>query len=188
MSATLGRIVSWIIVRACVPVLGTALLLVIACPATQASAIKKLEHEVKAHVEDPLQAYFQQALRAHSLHVRVPASLRPLHPRAGLLAETPFIDYLRWRWGLNHERFARFHPHVAAMLLVDDRLRHTVVTLPLVTSGRPSSTTPNTPPHTINPGPQVIIPPAAPEPATGLMAIIMLGAVYWVRRYRAAQG
>jgi hypothetical protein len=161
--------------------------LVIVCPSAQASAIKKFEHELKAHVEDPMQAYFQQALRAHSLHVRVPAALRPLHPQAGLLVETPFVDYLRWRWSLNPERFARFHPHVAAMLQIDDRLRHTVATLPSVTSVTPSSTTPTIPPHTINPGPQVIIPPAAPEPATGLMAIVMLGAVYWVRTYRTAR-
>lgn len=140
------------------------------------SAIRPARHVVKAQAIDATQAYFQHALAVHSLHVRVPASLRPLQATNGLLPDTPFVDYLRWRWGLNPVRFARFHPHTAQLLSIDDQLRKTVTQFQLP---------PPVIPPPINPGGETIIPPPnTPEPATGLIAALMVGAVCWVRRYR----
>jgi hypothetical protein len=161
----------------------------VAVSGVQGSPLRHLAREAATRVEDPMQAYFEHALRVHSLHVHVPKLLRELRAENGLLPETPFVDYLRWRWSLDPLRFARFHPHTAALLKVDDQVRALLGLPTPPTISPPTPTVPplisaSLPPRPFNPTPQFVNPPPVPEPAMGWVAAVLVAAAA-VWRHRA---
>ncbi|GAC1347143.1 MAG: hypothetical protein NVSMB14_09950 [Isosphaeraceae bacterium] len=73
----------------------------------------------------------------------------PRYPVNGLLPNTPFINYLRWRRSLNPARFDHYHPQWASALQNDSNLRASLPPAP------PSSTLQGPP---AGPAPQIITP------------------------------
>lgn len=114
-----------------------------------------------------MNGYFLQAMAVHQLDVRIPSQLRKLQTDNGLLHESAFVSYLRWRRGLNPARFDRYHPYVAQAFLTDKQVRTSILTPPKVVY--PTSDTPK-----VTPIPQSTEPPKVPEPATWLMALGLL--------------
>lgn len=87
----------------------------------------------------------------------------PTYPVNGLLPNTPFINYLRWRRSLNPARFDHYHPQWASALGNDSALRARIPPTP------PSSVVQNPPTapaaQVITPSP--IIASAPPSAASG---------------------
>ncbi|HWE40375.1 MAG TPA: PEP-CTERM sorting domain-containing protein [Isosphaeraceae bacterium] len=84
-------------------------------------------------------------------------------PINGLLPETPYINYLRWRRSLNPPRFDHYHPQIGHLLATDQTLRAAMPPGPVV---QPTSAS-------TAPASQVILPPRtipnlAPGSLTGL--------------------
>jgi hypothetical protein len=151
-------------------VLGLALLAVASPGKTLAGPIRS-HHLHIATFQDSvsLEAYFRQALAKHSLRVRIPSQLRALRADAnGLLPETAFVEYLRWRHSLNPERFDRVHPKIGPMIEHDTVLRTAML--------RPPSPTPFPQVLTIDSTTRV------PEPSAGFIALVLIASGAWARR------
>jgi hypothetical protein len=120
-------------------------------------------------------AYFRRALQGHSLRVQVPQTLRGVRALAAAASQSDsaFVQYLRWRRGLNPARFDRNHPNVGPLLP-----EIPPVVPPIVPGNVPRP----------RPNPQVpVLPPAVPEPSTALVvAGLFAGAALWRRRGRSA--
>jgi hypothetical protein len=149
---------------------------VFAASAAEGSHIRTTHHVHQSSTGSVWEDYFRQALATHSLHVRVPLVLRDLKAENGLLPETAFVSYLRWRRSLNTARFDRFHPHVAAMLNLDQQVRQALLQPPPTIP-----TTPTVPPYVPNPSPENPIPPPVPEPSTALIGAVILALIAGVR-------
>jgi len=133
--------------------------------------------------EQRLDDYYAQALAAQRLNVFVPAVLRNIQSEGGLLHESSFVAYMRWRWSLAPSRFAFYHPGIVRAIITDHQIRQTLVTSPPVATPDPS----------INPAPGGVIPPpgvATPEPSSVLIAGVMAAAGIWMkwRRGETARG
>lgn len=127
------------------------------------------------------EGYYRQALATRSTNVEVPIFLRSLRLQSnGMLPESSFVTYLRWRRTLHPRRFDANHPNVARMLIQDELVRQTVrpIVPPVV---------PPVVPRTTNPRPQPLEPPRVPEPSSLALAAVLLGAgAWWRRRAQAA--
>ncbi len=132
---------------------------------------------------DPgVERYFAAALRSRSLDVRVPRGMRVVASAEGLLDDSSFVNYLRWRRSLNPNRFDQFHARMGPMLLRDLQVRNRPIVPalpplvpddPITIGGRPTG-----PPTT-----QTVV----PEPSTALAAMVIVGGWgLWRRRSRAA--
>ncbi|MDB5352756.1 MAG: hypothetical protein JWN86_4003 [Planctomycetota bacterium] len=156
----------------------------------------KSSHVVSASSADPWGSYWQNALKHHSLHVSGPKALSILALAPdGSLPMSPFAAYLLWRRGLSTERFDSFHPEIAKILR---KIKITQIP-PIVNP----PTTPSQPGQVIPPGTvvpiqppdftpltptQELIPPQVPEPASGLMAVMMVGGAVAARRWVKRNG
>lgn len=129
------------------------------------------------------QQFYQVALQRHQ-SVKVPYRLRTLQVHDGLLPETPFIAYLRWRRGLNSSRFDVYHPYMGRLLETDRMIRSQVFTPPIASN--PPAVDAQPPIHVPRPDdPQILTPGASvPEPSTALMGLTMIGAFAAWRRAR----
>lgn len=130
---------------------------------------------------DPWGVYWQTALKYRWKDVHGPrgVTLLKLSPD-GTLPVSPFVEYLQWRQGLNVRRFNSFHPGIARMLRRARPSRFPPILGP--PGSAPTRFPDFTPlssstPQFLNPPPQV------PEPATGLMAALMLGMAALARRW-----
>ncbi len=125
------------------------------------------------------QRYFTRALQQHQLNVKGPNALRVLSASpSGVLPHTAFVEYLQWRRGLNPARFDHFHPQLGQMLLQDQIARSTVPP-PVVVPKGPVE------PGGVNPPPP--IGPQVPEPNSGLIALVLIGAGVSARRWASGQ-
>lgn len=122
------------------------------------------------------QQFYQLALQRHQ-SVKVPYRLRTLQAHDGLLPETPFIEYLRWRRSLNPSRFDFYHPYMGRMLETDRIIRSQVFTPPIASC--PPAVDALPPVHVPRPvEPGILTPgPSVPEPSTALLGLAMIGTV-----------
>jgi hypothetical protein len=130
------------------------------------------------------QQFYRVALQRHQ-SVAVPYRLRTLQAHDGLLPETPFIEYLRWRRSLNPSRFDVWHPHMGRLLETDRIIRSQVFTPPITSN--PPAVDAQPPIHVPRPDEPQILPPgtSVPEPSTALMGLTMIGALAaWQRARR----
>jgi hypothetical protein len=81
----------------------------------------------------------------------------------GLLPDTSFVSYLRWRRSLNPRRFDANHPNIAQLIIRDE-------------ANRPPITPTVVRPPTINPRPQPLEPPKVPEPSGIAVAGVLVAA------------
>lgn len=113
--------------------------------------------------------YWQAALKYHWLNVHGPKAESMLRISSdGKLDRSPFVEYLLWRQNLNVKRFNSFHADLVKMLR---RVRPGDI-----------PPTPIDPPGFTPNEPQVVNPPQVPEPATGVIALMMIGAAIVARR------
>jgi hypothetical protein len=131
-------------------------------------------------------AYWSRALRLGlTTQVKVPGGTRLSLQSNGLLPDTAFVTYLRWRQAINPQTFNARHPNVAQLLLQDQVARQTILnpqapivpTVPIVTT-----------PSVVRPpsvGPEVITnPPAVPEPSSVVVVGVAFAAAAWARSRR----
>src|SRR3954466_9780636 len=86
----------------------------------RASPLRTRQPLAAVRAEPRAEAYFARALRNQWQHVEVPLGLRILRSSEGLLPDTAFVRYLRWRRGLRTAQFDRFHPRVAMEMIRDE--------------------------------------------------------------------
>lgn len=138
--------------------------------------------------------YLAQALRARQWNnVPGPNVVRLLSwgpGENGRLPDSPFIEYLRWRRGLNPARFDAFHPRLGRLL--DQEM--VVCPPPPPICPEPGQLTPPSPPIPPEPilppePPPIVSPeppspqnPEIPEPSSVVVALTLLAAGTWVRR------
>jgi len=149
----------------------------------QAAPIRSRHPLVRARAEPAGEAYFTRALRRRWPHVEVPRALRSLQASDGLLPETAFVRYLRWRRELHPAQFDRWHPRVAALMIRDAQVRDTSV---LPSSPAPILVRTETP--AVAPLPPVDEGTKSPEPTSLLMAIVLAGSVALSRRRALGRG
>ena len=126
--------------------------------------------------------FFTQALNNHWLHVDIPVSMRHLEAEAnGLLPDTVFVEYLKWRHDLNPVRFDFYHPKVGPMIERDEILRASLSPKVIV---EPTAPPPNLG-QTLTPPPHC---PNIPEPGTATIAVVMLAAAALARRWAQRRG
>jgi hypothetical protein len=151
-----------------------AALAVMAVPAG-AAPMKARLHAARAAAVDYWESYYRRALTNQSRQVVVPSFLRSLSLQPnGMLPDSAFVDYLRWRRGLAPQRFDANHPRISRLLIQDQLARQTVKPPPVVPVV--------VPPRTTNPRPQPLEPPRVPEPSSLVIAASLLGAAAWWRR------
>jgi hypothetical protein len=165
------------------PILVGLLLLGSGLPGTlRASPLRTRQPLVSARAEPGAEAYFARALQNQWQHVEVPLGLRLLRSSDGLLPDSSFVRYLRWRRGLRTAQFDRFHPRVAMMMIRDEQIRNTPVLPPSLPPILPRSDGPAVPAR----------PPTeetkSPEPASLLVAIVLGGSVALSRRKALGKG
>jgi hypothetical protein len=153
----------------------------------QASPIRTRHPLVRARAEPTAETYFARALRNQWRHVDVPPTLRLLRAPDGLLPDTAFVRYLRWRRELHTARFDRWHPRVAAMMIRDAQLRGAAV-LPPSLPPSPPPIQPRSEAPTLPSPPPVDQETTIPEPASLLMAIVLAGSVALARRRTLGRG
>lgn len=128
---------------------------------------------------DPWGPYWKAALKYHWKDVHSPRGVTMLKVQAdGTVAESAFVSYLSWRQSLNAKRFNTYHPALMRLLR---RVRPSAIP-PMATPIQPPNFTPTEPSL-----PQGLNPPQIPEPATGLMAILMVGSAIAARRWAGKQ-
>ncbi len=151
---------------------------------TQAAPIRSLQAAYsQARALDRYEPYYLRALQQRTLKVEVPVVLRSLRPYSnGMLPDSAFVDYLRWRRSLNPTRFDYYHPTTGYMLVRDEVIRASTPLTPLV------------PPRVVRPSvvrPQVTNPPTVPEPSTLVIAVVLVGATWcgkcWRRNHEQAR-
>jgi hypothetical protein len=149
----------------------------LAVPASAAPMKAMRLHAVRSAAVDHWESYYRRALASHSKDVVVPGFLRSLSLQPnGMLPESAFVDYLRWRRGLAPQRFDANHPRISRMLIQDQLVRQTI---------KPPVVPPVVVPRTTNPRPQPLEPPRVPEPSSFVIAATLLGAAAWWRRRKA---
>jgi len=116
-------------------------------PATQKFDLLRLQYVRNPVGFDAMFPKFGPAL-GNDIAIRV-AMAYPTDPVNGVLPNTPFINYLRWRRSLDPARFDHYHPQWAKQLATDASIR---AGLPPT----PPSGPPPAPPT--SPAPQIITP------------------------------
>ncbi|HEX8199460.1 MAG TPA: hypothetical protein VF590_03155 [Isosphaeraceae bacterium] len=152
-------------------VIGLLLLAAGGPEALRASPLRNRQPLVWDQAADRAEAYFARALRDQRQNVEIPVGERLLRSSDGLLPETAFVRYLRWRRGLRTAQFDRWHPLVAAMMIRDEQIRASTL-LPTIV---PRVDRPTVPPR--RPTEQ-----AVPEPSALLVALVLGGSVALGRR------
>jgi hypothetical protein len=164
------------------PIIIGLLLLVAGMPESlRASPLRTRQPLAAARAEPRAEAYFARALQNQWRQVEVPLGQRILRSSDGLLPDTAFVRYLRWRRGLRTAQFDRFHPRVAMMISRDEQLRRPSVlaaTLPPVLPRCDCPAVPALPPTE----------ETSPEPASLLVAIVLGGSVALARRKTLGTG
>ncbi len=128
---------------------------------------------------NPWGAYWKAALQYRWKDVHGPRAVTMLKVSSdGTVPDSPFVQYLSWRQSLNVKRFNTFHPELVQMLR---RVKPSTIP-PLTTPILPPDFTPITPVPDTN-LPQGLNPPQVPEPATGVMALLMIGSAVMARRW-----
>lgn len=152
----------------------------------RASPLRTRRPLLEARAEPTAEAYFTRALQNQWRHVEVPPVLRLLQAPDGLLPDTAFVRYLRWRRALRPAQFDANHPRVAAMMIRDAQMRDTPVLPPQM----PPTEMPPILPR--SDGPAVPVRPPTetmiPEPASLVMAIVLAGSVALARRRALNRG
>ncbi len=141
--------------------------------------------------------YFAYALEHHLMNVHGPNAVKLLSVMVegeGGLPNNAFVQYLEWRHGLNVERFDANHPGLGPLLESSQLVTAAAV---------PPKTSDATPPilgQGINPPPVVTSPPSksttpiiegqapqVPEPASLLIAGVMVGSAFVARRWNSTR-
>jgi hypothetical protein len=185
-----GRLRAWLAVAAVVAAVAGASSAPARGSAIRASSVRAQQVSARAAAVMNNDAYWRRALlQGWTTQVRVPGGMRLALQSNGLLPDTAFVTYLRWRQAINPQTFNARHPNVAQLLLQDQVARQTILTprSPVVTT--PVVVTPSV----VNPpsvGPVVITnPPAVPEPSTVVVVGVTFAAAGWARsRRRRMQG
>ncbi len=145
-------------------------------------------------------AYYVRALATHDVHLggHGPEALKVLSVNPdGTLPAIPFVQYLEWRHGLNARRFDRYHPTLGPILERDKLVRSSVAP-PSPSPSPPTAIVPASliPPTTpippitpitpsVTPTTPILspeLPPTVPEPTSGLIAGVLIGAAALARR------
>lgn len=127
---------------------------------------------LQATAADQWGPYWRAALNYRWMDVRGPKAVSLLKLSAdGTLPESPFVEYLVWRQSLNVKRFNSFHPGIVQLLR---RIKPSRI---------PPTITPIDPPDFTPITPQEVTPPQVPEPSTGLIAALMIGAAAAARKW-----
>lgn len=156
-----------------------AILGLIAAPSADAGPIRPRHHAVHARAlvraerADPWGAYWQAALRQHRMQVQGPRALSILSVSPErTIPDSPFVEYLQWRRGRNVRQFDLVHPAIARMFRTVEIAR----LLPFSPSASPSSSATVTAAGDLNP-------PQVPEPASGLIALLLIVSAAAARRW-----
>lgn len=153
----------------------------------QAGAMRSGKLSARAIVQiqkaDPNSDYWVKALKRHALILRGPKTPTVITLNAdGSVPDSAFMQYMKWRQGLNIKRFDSFHPELVRLLR---KVKTPTTTTPPGTIEPPSPGVPIEPPDFTPIVPQELTPPNVPEPSSVMLGLGMLGAVAWYRRRRA---